>query len=173
MFSSFMNVQYNRWVRETNQALTEKDMMKYTAFAASQVVFVLSGLALMGKLPGDDEDDKELWALRELGNYGMGLVPIVRDMGPLLMDRLVWEKPATYRASPVFEFFNTTAMAANAIASDSASTQEKIEAAVKVPMMATGTPMQFTAWFFNAADIANGMEPKISDALRRRPKRDR
>ena len=55
---------------------------------------------------------------------------------------------------------------------------EKSAGELAEPAMATaaflfGYPDQLNDWFWNAYDIMNGMEPRPSDLIRRRPKRER
>ena len=175
MFSSFLNVQYNRFARETGAIIEEKDAWRALTLVGSQMIFIVSSAVLTGKFGADDDDEERKKTLvQELTNYPMSMIPILRDVGPIVMDRLVFDRPSTgLRNSPALEVMNASLGAVNAIASENTTEAQKLEAVVKVPMMATGTPKQFSDWFWNGFDIANGMDAKPSDLYRRRPKKER
>ena len=48
-----------------------------------------------------------------------------------------------------------------------------VEKMSKAASYGFGYPDQFNQWFFNMYDYTNGMEPKLQDIYRRRPKKER
>jgi hypothetical protein len=174
MFSSFMNVQYNRISRENGMMLKNKDIAKYTSAMAAQIIFAVLSSVMSWKFykEDDDEEKKTQWLAQQLTDYAFGMSVAGRYLAPLVFDRIFYDKPANFRVSPAFEIGESVKNTSNILLSD-AQAKDKVEAASKTMALATGTPSQFHSLFWNGVDMANGMEPVFSDGVRRRPKKER
>lgn len=179
-FYSFMNTEFNRWVRETG-ILTQdiENVPRFIGFAASRmVVFTIMSDLLAGKGPKDDDDTVAYWA-GKIATYPLQLLPVVRDVAPLVINSTLGLDTYGYRSPLALTELENITKAGSKIGSyfygEGRTTEQDVtESLAKVASYGTGYPDQFNAWFFNLYDYyINGMEPELEDIMKRRNKKER
>ena len=179
-FYGFMNVEFNRWVKESGMATHGiENIPRFVGFVASRMIaFTIASDLLAGKGP-KEEDDPAAYYASKMATYPLQLMPVVRDVAPLLIDNALGLHSFGYRppiAFSEFDAFSKLASKAQSYVKGTGKTNEQdlAEAAAKVAAYGTGYPDQMNAWFFNAYDyFVNGMDPELTDMMKRRPKKDR
>lgn len=176
MFQTFINGQYNRWASEFGIYLKEKDAARLISFVATKYLMfgIISAIA-SGKGP-DDDDDLAKWFAKEVLGWPLSMIPVAGTGAKYVLDTALGFKSFGFALSPVERSIEDILKLANNSRKVIAGEKEAGELAE--PAMATaaflfGYPDQFNDWFWNAYDMMNGMEPRPSDLIRRRPKRER
>jgi hypothetical protein len=177
MFFSWMNTEHNRWMREMGILKRDKDVSRALGFLAGRLVFQVIGAALMFRLPDleDEEEVKKFIANMTIG-FPLGFFPGIRDVATVASDKLIGVKGFGYNPSPAFAAIDYGLGGFGAIVDAAEGNIDEKVAAEKVSKAAAygfGYPDQFNQWFFNLYDYTEGMEPKIQDIYRRRPKDER
>lgn len=183
-FYGFMNTEFNRWVKEAGIAVqTIDNAPRFLGFVASRMIgFVIASDLLAGKGP-QEKDDPVAYYGAKIISYPLQLIPIARDVAPMIIDNSLGLNSFGYRPPIAFSSFD----AIEKLASKSKAYvkkldtgkgkiegQDVVEASAKVASYLTGYPDQFNAWFFNAYDYwANGMDPDLKDMMKRRPNKKR
>ena len=179
-FYGFMNTEFNRWVKESGIATQGiENVPRFIGFVASRMVlFTIASDLLAGKGPRDDDDEVMHWAGR-VATYPLQLLPVVRDIAPIVINSTLGLHTYGYRPSVAFSEFENIGEASAKIGSyiygkGQTSEQDVAEALAKTAAYGTGYPDQFNAWFFNAYDyFVNGMDPDLHDIMKRRQKKER
>jgi hypothetical protein len=172
MFYGFFNTVYNRLLREHGKASVEGNARLLPYYATYWIMGGFLGNLLAGKGPNDDEDPL-VWYLGNLAKGPLGMFPLVRDVGNVVLDRALGLRSFGYKVTPIQSGFDTLLKGLDAFDSEK-EFAERLESVAQAATVATGTPDQFRAWLFNASDIAvNGMTPQVDDLYRRRPKNER
>jgi len=179
-FMGFMNVEYNRWVKETGMVMQSGyNIPRYVGFIASRVIVfqILSNL-LSDKTP-DDKEDPAAWVIGNALSYPTTMFPLARDVAPLVIDKALGLQSYGYRPPIAFNSLENLYNLGNkttAYMSGKGKTtgQDVAESFTKTAAYGLGAPDQFNAWFWNAYDImSNGMDPDFEDIMKRRPKKER
>jgi len=177
MFYSFMNTQYNRFLREKGILKTAHNVPHFLGYVASNLIMftVISDL-LAGKSPDDDEDPIAWW-MKEILTTPLQWFPGIREIGGVALDRALKLNSYGYRPNPMIGQIETITKIPGEIRSaveGKEPIQNFLEAGAKVGAYAGPYPQVFNDWFFNALDYAtNGMEPDLEDFYRRRSKSER
>ncbi|WP_094604953.1 hypothetical protein SPSIL_017140 [Sporomusa silvacetica DSM 10669] len=179
-FYGFMNVEFNRWVRESGIAAQDiKNVPRFIGFAASRMVaFTVLSELLAGKGPEDKDNPVSYWA-GKVAAYPLQLVPMVRDIAPLVINSVLGVQTYGYNPPIAFTVYDNIDKATTKTMSyinDTGKTtgQDVAESYAKVAAYSTGYPDQFNAWFFNLYDYFNNrMEPEVKDLMKRRPSKER
>ena len=177
MFFSFMNTLHNRWMREMGIIERDKDVGRAFGFLAGQLAFQIIGALLMGRLPdGEDEEENLKFAVNMTVGLPVAFFPGLREVATVAMDKAMGINGFAYTPSPAFASIDYGIKGFGA-AIDSAKgeieTDEAIEKVSKAAAYSFGYPDQFNQWFFNMYDYTDGMEPKLQDIYKRRPKKER
>ena len=183
-FQGFFNTQFNQWAREYNidkRLWSEKEYkemaMRITSFVASKYLAAcFFNLLLAFENPfGRDDDDEPMNYTKELLHYPMSLVGIFGQVANSFADNVLGIKSYGYRLSIIEsgadKLFRTGKNVRKMIDGDFAA---GLESLTDVAGIAAGVPAQMNRLFWNAYDIfANDMDPRWSDLMTRRPKRER
>jgi hypothetical protein len=185
-FYMFMNVEFNRWVKESGMATQDgmsikgiENAPRFIGFVASRVIlFSIASDILAGKGPEEEEDPAAYYGSKVL-SYPLQLLPVVRDIAPIIIDSSLGLHSYGYRPSVAYSEFDAISKLATKAQSYAKGTgktneQDVAEAVAKVASYGTGYPDQMNAWFFNAYDyFVNSMDPELIDMMKRRPKKKR
>jgi hypothetical protein len=183
-FYSFMNTEFNRWVKEVNiagESIVNKP--RFIGFVASRmVVFTILSDLLAGKGPEDKEDPVSYYA-GLMASYPLQMVPILRDVAPVVIDGVLGLHSYGYRQPIALSELENIVTAGSKVGSyinnkgkgkNKVNEQDIIESLSKAASYGTGYPDQLNAWFFNAYDyLNNSMDPDLQDIFKRRPKKER
>jgi hypothetical protein len=179
MYKTFMLTQYNTWAIERQIFLKDKDVMRVvTQVAAKWWLFTLGSALFSGKINFNDDPEKILKNMvAEIISYPLGFLPVLGDMGQVVVRQMAGIKSFNYRVTPlesaaydVIDVFSTTK---KAIKGDK-DIADVLESASKVTAYKYKYPDQFNDWFWNAYDmLVNDMEFKAEDIMKRRPKKER
>lgn len=178
-FYTFWNVEYANWARNLNQVQRDKikNAPRFVGFVASRLVFIWASAMLVGGAPGDDEDKKKAWWWKQYLTYPLAFFPGIRDLLASPINEAIGLPSYGYRAAPIFNAPATAAKTATDLVKYAQGEKELdklLESASKSAAYVGGYPDQFNTWFWNAYDIYfNDMDPKLQDAMLRRPKTDR
>jgi hypothetical protein len=185
-FYGFMNVEFNRWVKESGMA-TQYGMSikgienspRFVGFVASRMIgFVIASDFLAGKGPKEEDDPVSYYASKMI-SYPLQLLPVVRDAAPLIIDNALGLHSYGYRPPVAFSVYDAleklgTKTQSYVKGTGKTTGQDVVEATAKIASYGTGYPDQMNAWFFNAYDyFVNGMDPELTDMMKRRPKKKR
>jgi hypothetical protein len=179
-FYGFMNVEFNRWVKESGMATQGiENIPRFIGFVASRMIlFTIASDLLAGKGPREGDDEMTHWAGR-VATYPLQLLPVVRDVAPIILNSALGLQTYGYRPPIAFSEFDDIANAASKVknyvyGSGTTDEQDVVESVAKAGAYGFGYPDQFNAWFFNAYDyFVNGMDPDLQDLMKRRPKKKR
>lgn len=186
LMHGFADRQYQMMVRaggrygvQVREAGSAADVAKATSqFLGTYAnVLVIPGMAMAGlKMigSGDDERSHKIFekhtvrALSPLTTY-----PVISAMQDMALDASFGVRGNTSLSS-VGSMFDTYQQFVNETTSDRSETEQKIEGAARVASFAGPYPQAVNDAAFNMADIIfNGMQPRASDLIRRRPFRER
>lgn len=179
MFSTFMNNEFNRWMRETGALVKERDYERFAYFAANRLMWVTCSMLLAGKWPDDLTPDELLkWWLGGLVDNLSGMFLIARDFTPIVFAKMMGWPSFGYRPTPLAgaleDMLIRPVEAAGGYARGKKKGQDVLESTAKAASYALPYPQQFNTWFFNMSDyFTKGSTPRASDLYRRRPKRER
>lgn len=178
MFGSFMNTQYNAWVREKGIFLRDKDVVRLTTFVGAKfLLFSIAGLLLAGNVP-DDNDDKWVkeWS-SEILSYPVRMIPIFGTISGVALNNIIGANSFGFRLSPVESAGDALVEAlkkTKGVYDGKNEVFDLAETGTKLASYAYGYPQQFNRWFWNGYDILfNDMDPEAIDLMRRRPKKER
>lgn len=180
MFYSYMNTQLNLFYENTDQTTftNSKDLGNYMGKMMALWIFpVVFSELLAFRAPLDDdkseEDKLKFWTAKIL-QYPFGLFPVVRDVANVAIDAMLGMHGFGYKPSPASGAIEAGERMIKAFTSDRADAAQKLEAITKLGSYVVPYPDQFNVWFWNVNDyLFNDMNPRISDIVRRRPKRER
>lgn len=186
LMHGFADRQYQMMVRaggrygvQVREAGSPADVAKATSqFLGTYAnVLVIPGMAMAGlKMVGSRDDEREhkilqkhiVRSLSPLTTY-----PVISSLQDMALDAAMGVKGNT-NLSSVGGAFDAYQHFANETASRRSANEQKAEAAAKVASFAAPYPQTFNDAAFNMADIIfNGMSPRASDLIRRRPRRER
>ncbi len=177
MFYSFLNTQYNRWAMERDIYLKEKDVVRLMSFVATKYLMfgMISALASF-KVPDDDERWGE-WLVKEVLEWPLSMVPIVGAPTKMMLDRAFGFRTWGYDATPAernLEKMTALIGKAAKVANGDKEVGDLVEPAMESASFIFGYPDQINDWFMNAYDVLSGnMAPRLTDLVRRRPKKER
>lgn len=177
MFYSYMNNQYNLFYESYKILGLTGNINEFIGRMMALWIFpVVFSEFLAFRAPlGDDEQENEklkFWTSK-LIQYPLSTLPVIRDVGTVLVDASLGLPGYGFRPTPGTAVIDAGERMIRAWGSDS-SIQQKLEATTKVASLAAPYPDQFNAWFWNSMDIMiNGMDVRPGDFVRRRPKRER
>lgn len=178
MFGSFMNTQYNAWVREKGIFLRDKDVVRLTTFVGAKfLLFSIAGLLLAGNVP-DDSDDKWVkeWS-SEILSYPVRMIPIFGTISGVALNNIIGANSFGFRLSPIEsagDAFVEALKKTKGVYEGKNELFDLAETGTKLASYAYGYPQQFNRWFWNGYDILfNDMDPEAIDLMRRRPKKER
>jgi len=179
-FYGFMNNEFNRWVKESGMATQGiENIPRFIGFVASRMIlFTIASDLLAGKGPRDGDDEMTHWAGR-VATYPLQLLPVVRDVAPVVLNSALGLQTYGYRPPIAFSEFDAMTDAATKVknyvyGNGTTNEQDVAESVAKATAYGTGYPDQFNAWFFNAYDyFVNGMDLDLQDLIKRRPKKER
>lgn len=169
MFMTFLNTQYNRWATEAGIYMKERDHLRLLSFIGTQ--YILFGVLSAGfsfKWKKDDDDWSE-WFAKEVLEWPLSMIPVGGGLAKYAFDSAMGFKTFSWSASPVERSVEQLAKLVSAYGKGKATTEDTMTSLAFV----FGYPDQFNDWFWNAYDAANGMNPRIEDLIRRRPRRER
>lgn len=178
MFYSYMNTQLNLFYENTDQVHSTKDLPTYMGRMMALLILpvVFSELLAFRAPLDDDESDEEklkFW-LSKIIQYPFALFPVVRDIADVAVDEIVGIKGFGYRPTPAAGAVDALINTVKKLKSDRTDTTQKLESVTKLGSYLVPYPDQFNAWFWNVSDyLFNDMNPRVSDIVRRRPKRER
>jgi hypothetical protein len=169
MFMTFANTQYNRWASEIGVYMKEKDHIRFLSFIGAQyLLFGALSAVFSFKLPTDDEDWSQ-WLIKEVLEWPLSMIPIGGGLFRHLVDSAMGFKTYSWSVSPVERNIEQLFNVGSSYAKGKGTAEDTMQALAFV----FGYPDQFNDWFWNAIDIASGMDPRLGDLIRRRPKRER
>lgn len=178
MFQTFMNTQFNGWIRERGIFLRERDYARLTAAVGARfLLFSMASIFLSGDQPDDDKEKYWMeWAYKVF-SYPMQLLPIVGTLANTAMGYMLGVQTFGYKLSPVEGHIERLARAIGTVPAvlDGRKEPEALaEAVTSAAAFVAPYPDQFNRWFWNAFDIVlNDMEPEVGDLIRRRPSKER
>lgn len=176
MFQTFFNTQYQQWAKEANIFMSEKDVGRLTAFVASKwLMFCFLNMLTNLQNPFDEKDREEFY--KDVLTYPMQIAGPAGQMGTEVIKRAGGFKTFGYRMSAVQSAIDGTINTAGKIGSVARGEAEPsaiVEPLANTLGMYYGVPGQFNTLFFNGYDtLFNNMEPRPTDIMKRRPKRER
>lgn len=169
MFMTFLNTQYNRWANEYGIYMKEKDHLRLLSFLGTQyILFGAFSAVFSFKWKKDDEDWTE-WFAKEVLEWPLSMIPVGGGLAKHLFDNWMGFKTYSWSVSPVERNIEQLLRLGSAYKSGKATTEDTMTSLAFV----FGYPDQFNDWFWNAYDAANGMNPRLEDLIRRRPRKER
>lgn len=184
MFHGFVNAQTQLMYKAQGRVHNAADL---PAFAGTYMnVMVLPGAmyALFHYGLPDDRKSQQMWQKAMIRSASpLSMVPIVSTLQDWAIDRGLGI-PGHASMSPAGGGLDALYDLMQQATSRSAHTQKVLESATKVasytglpipgPMFMKAFPDQYSTWLWNTVDaVHNGMTPRLSDLMKRRPARER
>jgi hypothetical protein len=180
MFYSWMNVQYNRYLKEYRlvRNTETRSSKRFVGYAAGTLLFLTASMILSGKFVHHKSDKKEStikrWTKETFG-YFAGFFPGGRELMTLAIDRSLDLQTYGYRPSPIVDAIasgNYLTSKMIDLIKGKAKSQEALEAGTKAASYALGYPDQLNIWFWNLEKIfIEGMKADLpSDLFKKKPR---
>jgi hypothetical protein len=190
-FSTFMINMLNMWYLQSGKAIDFKKYQEFTRFAVTQLlIFAIVSELLSGRPPAelDEPDEWGKWLLTTMGGYIISMLPFIRSFFPGIVEMAVDGKNRSYgrNISPVFDSINKAIVQPVIVAGKGINKilttnkykkgelQNDLETLTEGALVNYRLPKIVGAWFWNLYDMFDkGMTPKITDAFKRRPRKER
>ncbi len=190
-FSTFMINMLNMWYLQSGKAIDFKKYQEFAKFTVTQLfIFAIVSEIFSGRPPAemDSGDEWAKWILTTMGGYIISMLPFIRSFFPGIMEMAVDGKNRTYgrNVSPVFDSINKAIAQPGIVAVKGINKilttnkykkgelQNDLETMTEGALVNYRLPKIVGAWFWNLYDMFDkGMTPKVSDAFKRRPRKER
>ncbi len=190
-FATFTINMLNMWYLQSGKAIDFKKYQEFAKFTVTQLfIFAIVSEIFSGRPPAemDSGDEWAKWILTTMGGYIISMLPFIRSFFPGIMEMAVDGKNRTYgrNVSPVFDSINKAIAQPGIVAVKGINKilttnkykkgelQNDLETMTEGALVNYRLPKIVGAWFWNLYDMFDkGMTPKVSDAFKRRPRKER